>query len=176
MTRSVYIALGSNLPSSSGDRLATLAAAVERLAAVPGVAVAALSWAYETDPIPPGQPTYLNAAAELTTSLAPQALLEAAQSVERSLGRNRMQETRWGPRTIDIDLLLDGESLIESPGLTVPHPRLSERAFVLVPLAEIAALVHDPRTGISVRSLLERLHANDPAAGNAVRRYSRIRF
>jgi 2-amino-4-hydroxy-6-hydroxymethyldihydropteridine diphosphokinase len=157
VTRSVFIALGSNLASSAGDRLATLGAALDRLGAAPGVAVRRVSHAYETDPVPSGQPMYLNAAAELTTDLELDVLLDVAQSIERSLGRNRMANERWAARTIDVDILIDGESLVDRPGLAVPHPRLAERSFVLVPLAEIAPTLLEPRSGSTVRTLLASL-------------------
>lgn len=127
------IALGSNL----GDRARLIAAALERLDRLPGTRVVASSALYETDPIgPPGQPPYLNAAAAVRTSLDPRGLLEACLRIETDLGRVRGE--RWGPRTIDLDLLLHGRANIDEPGLRLPHPRLTERAFVLVPLAEIA--------------------------------------
>jgi 2-amino-4-hydroxy-6-hydroxymethyldihydropteridine diphosphokinase len=167
VTRVVHIALGSNLASAVGDRLATIAEALRRLAADGQIEIVARSSAYETDPVPPGQPMYLNAAAALRTALPLVELLERAQAVERSLGRVRRPDERWGPRTIDIDLLLDGESVVraagrEGPsgnagGLTVPHPRLAERTFVLVPLAEIAAEATVPPGRETVGSLLARL-------------------
>jgi len=163
VTRSVLIALGSNLASSAGDRLATLGAALDRLAAVPGLAVLRVSHAYETDPVPSGQPMYLNAAAELATELDLAVILEVAQSIERSLGRKRVANERWVARTIDIDILIDGESVVDRPGLAVPHPRLAERSFVLVPLAEIAPTLLEPRSGSTVRTLLTRL-SHDPSS------------
>lgn len=176
MSRLVHIALGSNLASEAGDRLATIAEALRRLAADGGVRIVAVSHAYETDPVPPGQPMYLNAAAAIATALELDALLHHAQAVERSLGRIRRDGERWGPRTIDIDLLLDGESAVTNAGprggpLTVPHPRMMERAFVLVPLAEIAADVRVPPGALTVRSLLALLDA-DSIAG--VRRFAPI--
>jgi 2-amino-4-hydroxy-6-hydroxymethyldihydropteridine diphosphokinase len=161
--RIAQIALGSNLPSSAGDRLATLAEAVRRLAAHPAIRVVRVSSAYETDPVPAGQPAYLNAAATLEVGLEPEALLEATQAIERELGRDRRLEAaegrRWGPRTIDLDLLLVGESRLQGPGLTLPHPGLAARGFVLVPLVEIAPDVAEPVSGLSIRSLLDRLAA-----------------
>lgn len=167
--RAVYVALGSNVPSQVGDRLATLAAALRRLDEVSGVSVRLVSSAWETEPIGPPQPRYLNAAAELRTSLPAREVLLHAFEVERSLGRDRATEMRWGPRPIDIDLLLDGESLHDLPGLAVPHPRLAERAFVLVPLEEIAPDAVEPRSGETIRSLLARVP-------DAVRAGSIVRF
>ncbi len=164
MTRTVHIALGSNLASGAGDRLATIAEALRRLEADGQVRVVAVSHVYETDPVPAGQPMYLNAAAALSTGLGTDELLARAQSVERSLGRIRREGERWGPRTIDIDLLMDGESVVSNAGprggpLTLPHPRMMERAFVLVPLAEIAADARIPPGALTVRSLVDRLDA-----------------
>ena len=131
-----YIGLGSNL----GDREATLREALRRLGAVDGIAVVAVSSFRETDPVGKvDQPRFVNAAAELETSLRPHDLLDRLLEVERALGRDRdrAQEERWGPRTVDLDLLLYGDETVEEPGLEVPHPRLAERVFVLEPLLEL---------------------------------------
>lgn len=128
-----YVALGSNL----GDRRAHLEAAFAALAALPGTNLLARSGLYETTPLgPAGQQDYLNAAAALGTRLEPEALLETLLSIEISRGRVRRE--RWGPRTLDLDLLLHGDITRQTPRLTLPHPELLRRAFVLVPLAEIA--------------------------------------
>jgi len=126
-----YLALGSNL----GDRLATLQRAVDLLAAGDGVEIVRCSRVYQTDPVGPPQPDYLNAVLEIATTLSPRALLERCLFVENEMGRVRAE--RWGPRTVDIDLLTYGRERVEEPGLSVPHPRMHERAFVLVPLAEL---------------------------------------
>ena len=128
-----FVALGSNL----GDRLANLQRAVELLGGREGIRVLKASRVYETDPVGPPQPDYLNAVLEVETILAPRTMLEAAQAVERDLGRVRGE--RWGPRTIDVDLLTYGDEYIDEPGLQIPHPRMHERAFVLVPLLELTA-------------------------------------
>lgn len=129
-----YIGLGSNL----GEREPTLREALARLDAVDGVSVVAVSSFRETEPVGLlDQPRFLNAAAELETALAPRALLDTLLSVERALGRDRSVEARWGPRTIDLDLLLYGDEEIDEAGLTVPHPRLGERRFVIEPLLEL---------------------------------------
>jgi 2-amino-4-hydroxy-6-hydroxymethyldihydropteridine diphosphokinase len=128
-----YLGLGSNL----GDRLANLLRAVELLAATPGVRVVRSSRVYETEPVGPPQPDYLNAVVEVETTLPARELLEGCLAVERRMGRVRGE--RWGPRTIDLDLLTYGREEVDEPGLTVPHPRMHERAFVLVPLAELDA-------------------------------------
>jgi 2-amino-4-hydroxy-6-hydroxymethyldihydropteridine diphosphokinase len=130
-----YVGLGSNL----GDRGATLLAALEALRNSPAVEVVAVSTFRETDPVGVvDQPRFVNAVAALETSLAPRELLVRLLQVERELGRDRAREERWGPRTVDLDLLLYGDDVIDEPGLTVPHPRLAERAFVVVPLLELA--------------------------------------
>jgi 2-amino-4-hydroxy-6-hydroxymethyldihydropteridine diphosphokinase len=129
-----YVGLGSNL----GEREATLREALSRLGELEGVAVVAVSTFRETDPVGNvDQPRFVNAAAELETSLGARELLDRLLEVERSLGRDRSSETRWGPRTVDLDLLLYGDETIGDPGLEVPHPRLAERAFVLEPLLEL---------------------------------------
>jgi 2-amino-4-hydroxy-6-hydroxymethyldihydropteridine diphosphokinase len=127
-----FLGLGSNL----GDRLANLQAAVDALQGEPGLRVTASSRVWETVPVGgPPQPEYLNAVIRVETDLSARDLLDAAHRVEARLGRVRKE--RWGARTIDIDVLLFDEETIEEPDLIVPHPRLSERAFVLLPLLEI---------------------------------------
>ncbi len=153
-----YVALGSNL----GDRDAHLADALTALRATPGVQVAAVSAIYETDPLgPPPQGPYLNAAAELRTTLAAPALLAQLQRIEAAAGRTRGPE-RHAARTLDLDLLLFGAWRIEEPGLSVPHPRLHERAFVLEPLCEIAPYFLHPVLNQRVESLARRVR--DPEA------------
>lgn len=128
-----YVGLGANL----GDRRATMEAALRALAAHPQVRLARVSSLYETAPVGvTDQPDFLNAVAAVETTLAPRPLLDALLHLENLLGRART--LRWGPRVIDLDLLLYGAQIIALPGLDVPHPRLRERAFVLTPLAEIA--------------------------------------
>jgi 3-oxoacyl-[acyl-carrier protein] reductase len=135
-----YIALGSNL----GDRTGYLNAALDRLRQTDGVKVAAVSSFWETTPVggPSGQGTYLNAAAELDTKLEPKALLKLLLQIEAELERQR--NTRFGPRTLDLDILLFDDQIIHEPQLTIPHPRLHERSFMLGPVAEIAAGVMHP--------------------------------
>jgi 2-amino-4-hydroxy-6-hydroxymethyldihydropteridine diphosphokinase len=128
-----YLGLGSNL----GDRLAHLQAAVDSLAAAPGVQVVAVSHVYETTPVGgPLQDDYLNAVVAVETSLDPRGLLALAQHLERQ--EHRVRHERWGPRTLDVDVLVVGDERVSEPDLVVPHPRLAERAFVLVPLADVA--------------------------------------
>src|SRR4029077_11347596 len=130
--KTVYISLGPNL----GNRAATLARAVEAMNAN-GIRVTRQSSLYITEPVDaPGQSRFLNAVAEAETSLLPKQLLHALLKIERELGRRRI--TQHGPRTIDLDILFYGSSVIHSRELDVPHPRLALRRFVLVPLAQIA--------------------------------------
>lgn len=126
-----YLALGSNL----GDRLEHLRAAVRELEARQGVDVVRSSRVYETEPVGPPQPAYLNAVVQVDTTLTPRELLESALGVEDSLGRVRAE--RWGPRTIDVDILVYDEQTVDEPDLVIPHPRMHERGFVLVPLGEL---------------------------------------
>ena len=127
-----YVGLGANL----GDRDASIGDALRLLGGRVGVTVVAVSALRETDPVGRlEQPRFLNGAAELDTTLPPRELLEALLDVEHQLGRERRE--RWGPRTIDLDLLLYGDAELDEPGLTVPHPRMHERRFVLEPLAEL---------------------------------------
>ncbi len=160
-----YLALGSNL----GDREAHLAAALAGLRATPGLAVTAVSSVYETDPVgPPPQGPYLNAAARVRTSLTPRALLARLLEIEAGRGRLR-RGVRAAPRTLDLDLLLYGDRCVEAPELTVPHPRLCERAFVLEPLCDLAPQLRHPTLGTTIEELARRIRDRDPAA---VRRYS----
>ncbi len=128
-----YLGLGGNI----GERAACIAEAIEHLDATPGVAVTARSQLIETAPWgDTDQAAFLNAAVAIDTTLAPRDLLEAILAIELAMGRVRSR--KWGPRIIDIDILLYGEETIDEDGLTVPHPHLTERDFVLRPLAEIA--------------------------------------
>jgi 2-amino-4-hydroxy-6-hydroxymethyldihydropteridine diphosphokinase len=127
-----FLGLGSNL----GDRLANLQAAVDALQTEPGLRVTASSRVWETTPLGgPPQPDYLNAAIRVEADLSARDLLDAARRVESRLGRVRKE--RWGARTLDVDILLYDEEQIDEPDLVVPHPRMTERAFVLLPLLEL---------------------------------------
>jgi 2-amino-4-hydroxy-6-hydroxymethyldihydropteridine diphosphokinase len=148
----VYVALGSNL----GDREGTIRRALELLEADGQIEVVAVSSLHETDPVGYlDQPRFLNGAAALRTQLAPRALLERLQDIERELGRDR-SGPRYGPRTIDLDLLFYGDETVDEPGLQIPHPRLAERRFVLEPLAELDGSLKVPGRG-SVQALLAAL-------------------
>jgi pantoate--beta-alanine ligase len=147
------LALGSNL----GDRAATLDRAIELLRAVEGISVLRVSRWSETAPVggPAGQNAYLNGSALVETSLDPHALLHELQRIETKLGRMRAE--RWGPRTIDIDVLLYDALVVNSDRLTIPHPRMTQRRFVLAPAAEIAAEMIDPLSGCTLGELYARL-------------------
>jgi 2-amino-4-hydroxy-6-hydroxymethyldihydropteridine diphosphokinase len=150
-----FIALGSNL----GDRERTIEQAVALLRGHPAIEVLAESSLRETEPWGPvAQPAYLNGAVEIETTLEPRALLGVLLDVERRLGRVR--EERWGPRTIDLDLLVYGDAVLDEPGLTLPHPRLHERAFVLEPLHELDPALVVPGRG-TVAELLGALENDD---------------
>jgi 2-amino-4-hydroxy-6-hydroxymethyldihydropteridine diphosphokinase len=146
VTRRAYLGLGSNV----GDRLAHLQAAVDGLAGTDGIEVVAVSPVYETAPVGgPPQDDYLNAVVALDTELTSRDLLDVARRLEA--GEHRVRAERWGPRTLDVDVLLVGDDVVDEPDLVVPHPRMRERAFVLVPLSELApewatAIVDAPTT------------------------------
>ena len=149
MTRA-YVGLGANL----GPREVTILRAIELLAAVEGISVVEVAQLRETDPVGVvDQPAFLNGAVALDTTLGARELLGALLDVERELGRVRTE--RWGPRTIDLDLLAYGDEVIDEPGLTVPHPRLGERRFALEPLVEIDPELVVPGLGRVSEALAE---------------------
>ena len=148
-----FIGLGSNL----GDRADNLRNAIRAFAGTPGISVMQVSSMYETEPVGgPPQDDYLNAVLEIDTVLGHRALFDACMTIEHALGRDRGTEERWGPRPIDCDLLAFGDLVVSDPDLEIPHPRLAERAFVLVPWSEIAPFVSVPGLG-KVHDLEERL-------------------
>ena len=147
MTRAA-IGLGANL----GDAVGTLHAAIIALDALPGTRVVAASRLYRTPAWGvTAQPDFINAVAVLDTGLAPRALLDALLSIERDFGRVRVEGERWGPRTLDLDLLLHGDAIVDEPGLRVPHPHLHERAFALLPLLEAWPDAVIPGIGPAIR-------------------------
>lgn len=153
-----YIALGSNLASP----LEQVNAAVQAIGEIPDSHVVAVSSFYRTPPLgPQDQPDYLNAAVALETALAPEVLLSHTQRIELQQGRVRKAE-RWGPRTLDLDIMLFGQEIIHTDTLTVPHYDMHNRGFMLWPLYEIAPSLHFP-DGITLQQSLDALAAEKPA-------------
>jgi 2-amino-4-hydroxy-6-hydroxymethyldihydropteridine diphosphokinase len=157
MSVRAHLGLGANL----GDPRRNVLEAIERLAA-PEVRLLRRARLYRSPPLgPPGQPDYVNTAVEVETSLSPRQLLEHAKGVERAL--HRVTTVRWGPRTVDVDLLLYGDRRVDEPDLIIPHRELSRRAFVLAPLADLDPALQVPGLGRTVGSLLGDLAAEASA-------------
>ncbi len=151
MSNLAYLSLGSNI----GDRERQLREAIRQLGVIG--AVRAISSIYETEPVEfTDQPPFLNCAVALDTSQRPAELMQQVLGIEKAMGRQRIQEK--GPRTIDIDILLFGEAVVNTPELTIPHPAMQQRRFVLEPLAEIAPNAIHPALKKTVKELLENLH------------------
>lgn len=149
-----YIAVGSNL----GDREDTIASAVRSIERLEDTTVVRTSTIIQTDPVGPGgQGAYLNGVLQIRTALTPRALLDELMGIERAHGRDRDREQRWGARTLDLDLLIYDDRIIDEPGLSVPHPRMHERSFVLIPLCEIAPDLEIPGRKETPRALLGAL-------------------
>jgi 2-amino-4-hydroxy-6-hydroxymethyldihydropteridine diphosphokinase len=152
----VYIGIGANL----GDRNACIQSALDAISA-PGVSLLRVSSLYETEPVGYlDQGLFLNAAAELSVSLEPRQLLDHLRAIEHALGRQRTIPN--GPRTIDLDILLWSDLVLATPELTIPHPRMHERLFVLDPLAELAPSLLHPTLALTVSQLRDRLRAGPP--------------
>ncbi|HIK12402.1 MAG TPA: 2-amino-4-hydroxy-6-hydroxymethyldihydropteridine diphosphokinase [Oscillatoriaceae cyanobacterium M33_DOE_052] len=145
------IALGSNL----GDSRWILENALETLAKTEGITLYRHSSWYRTTPIGPPQPDYLNGCALMRVNIGPEQLLQTLLNIEQQYGRTRTQH--WGPRTLDLDLLLYDNAIVHTPTLELPHPRMRDRAFVLVPLAEIAPEWIEPVCGLTIAALLQGL-------------------
>jgi 2-amino-4-hydroxy-6-hydroxymethyldihydropteridine diphosphokinase len=162
-----YIALGANLASWAGPPEVTLAAAVERLGGLGRVT--ARSSLYSTEPVGfAEQPWFVNAVVALETELEPRELLNKLLAIEREFGRDRSASILNGPRTLDLDILLIGNLQVNEPGLVLPHPRLAERAFVLVPLHEIAPALQIADSARTVEELLQSLHLSHKGETDAV--------
>jgi 2-amino-4-hydroxy-6-hydroxymethyldihydropteridine diphosphokinase len=149
-TTTAYIGLGANL----GERESTLKRALAEIDRLPDTTIRMISSFHETEPVGVvDQPDFVNAVARIETTLSARELLDGLLGIERRLGRRREHEERWGPRRIDLDLLLYGQTKIKEPGLRVPHPRLMEREFVKVPLREVmqGAYMHIPGQGTLLR-------------------------
>jgi 2-amino-4-hydroxy-6-hydroxymethyldihydropteridine diphosphokinase len=153
VSRRYVIGLGANL----GDRLATLCSALAAIGQC-GV-VRAVSAIYETAPVGPVQPDFLNAAVLLESMLSPRELLAELLGIERSHGRERRE--RWGPRTLDLDLLCADDLVLEEPGLSLPHPQLPRRAFALMPLLDVVPEARDARSGTTYAEQLATLECHD---------------
>ena len=164
MPQLAYLSLGSNLDSKLGDREHALRDAISRLETVGRVV--AVSSSYETEPVEfAGQAWFLNCALALETDFTPGQLMEVLLDLERQMGRQRTQKK--GPRTIDMDILLFGDAVVDSPEITVPHPAMHRRRFVLEPLVEIAPQAWHPVLNKTARELLAQL-----PPGQAVRKFS----
>lgn len=151
MSANVAIALGSNL----GESQTILADAITTLSQTNEITVTTYSSWYQTKPIGPPQPDYINACALLKVELGPHQLLKTLLDIEQEFGRKRIQH--WGPRTLDLDLILYEDLILDTPDLIIPHPRMKERAFVLMPLAEIAPNWIEPITNQTISFLLEKV-------------------
>ena len=144
-----YLGLGSNI----GDRKQQLLKAIDLIGNIKGIKVTKQSSIYETAPIGyTDQPNFLNLCLEIETELSPQQLLKHCLDIEQQL--HRVREIRWGPRTLDIDILLYSDDIIETDNLSIPHPRMQERAFVLIPLNDIASDKKDPRLNQKIHDLV----------------------
>ena len=164
-----YIALGSNLGNPAGGPAETLAAATERLKSLGHVV--ARSSLYWTEPVGfADQPRFVNGVVALDTGLSPRTLLQRLLALEKEFGRDRAHGVMNGPRTLDLDILMIGDFVLHEAGLDLPHPRMADRAFVLVPLYEIASELVEPRSRKTVAVLLDALRTAHPALLEQVER------
>ncbi|MEH2375338.1 2-amino-4-hydroxy-6-hydroxymethyldihydropteridine diphosphokinase [Nostoc sp.] len=154
-SRRSALSLGSNI----GDSQTILEAAIETLAQTPGILLEARSNWYQTKAVGPPQPDYLNGCVTLQVEILPQQLLEILLGIEQQFGRVRQE--RWGPRTLDLDLLLYDDLILDTPNLQIPHPRMRDRAFVLVPLAEIAPDWIEPVSRCVIKELLNQVDCSE---------------
>lgn len=162
-----YIGMGSNLSSQAGSPEATLAAAADRLASLGRIV--GRSSLYSTEPVGlTAQPRFLNAVIALETGLAPYSLLQELLRIEKEFGRDRSAGLRNGPRTLDLDILVYGDERISEPGLEIPHPRMEERDFVVIPLVELASKESNAAMPETVRRLLRTSPGRSPTQSNAV--------
>ncbi len=161
-----YVGLGSNL----GDRESQIRTAIEQIALLPETQLVQGSSLYDTTPVGElDQPNFLNAVAVFETELEPRVFLWNLLLIERRLGRVRRADSRYGPRTIDLDLLIHGDTILDEPGITLPHPEIARRAFVLVPLVEVDPHLVHPALGVPVSTLLDRVEARP-----SIRRTSKL--
>ena len=158
----VFIGIGSN----QGDRLAAISQAARALGAAGGMRVVQMATIRETEPLGPPQAPYLNTVVEVETARAPEELLRTLQDIERRLGRVPSPQ-RWGPRVIDLDLLLYDDRIIQQPALSIPHPRMQEREFVLEPLAQLAPELIHPVLARSIAALRDQVLAQRRGASLA---------
>ena len=165
--QTAYIGMGANLPSRAGPPEATLAAAGLRLESLGRVA--ARSSLYSTEPVGfADQPHFLNAVVMLETDLDPHALLEGLLRIELEFGRDRSAGNRNGPRTLDLDILVFGDLTVSEPGLELPHPRMLERGFVMIPLAELASRYEMAKRQKTISQLLQTFLERSPGSSHAV--------
>ena len=147
-----FIGIGSNLEHPADH----CREAIKRLASVQGISLLRSSSLYRTEPVgPPDQDWFINAVAEIRTTLAPRDLFTAVKEIERMMGR--IEGVKWGPRIVDLDILFYGQEVVQEAGLTIPHPELHRRRFVLVPLSELSSYMIHPAFGVTVGGLLDRL-------------------
>lgn len=154
------IALGSNL----GNSKETLELALKKISEIEGISLKNNSNWYKTAPIGPEQPDYINGCALLEVTLEPHELLKTLLKIEDEFGRVRQE--RWGARTLDLDVIIYGDLILDTPDLHIPHPRMTERAFVLVPLSEIAPNLQEPKSGLTIMQLLEKVDKTGVIAVN----------